>query len=773
MKIFLTTIISIFMLFTVNLTSQDAKPSQGISGQLFTLENSTQLLEVWDNLGIFGSQGFSCSTDFHPLSKNELLGKTDNGSLFVCSTKGEILATLNNCSWEISVSDGKIYSLQGTSVSVYNNRLKLINSFVLNEIPSYYTISGFCVTGNGTIFVASYYFTPFSGGDYKITTYDSQGKLLKETRNLYADALIPAKSNSAFAIIMGDQDSVVQELSPAGEEISRFSLQSDRKFDLKAISPTLQNTFIATLYSYPDTYAYEFSQKGKLIREYSFETATGDQITDFGGVAKTSLNALYLPNKGPDGYRISKFNSRGKLVKHIFNGSQAKPSPVPGFKRPDNLSDICQGPGRTLLGLDASAKIVYQFNANGKVLGSFQIPGKKSGDLRSFRMNSKEEIHILSGPKILVFSLSGKRLRTIKPKGKYSFSAGRSLEIDSKDNIYILKEPENSESHFIVVLDPQGKPVKQIAKNLNPGFPFLPYVRDIAMDAYDDFFLYYSDGMVQKISGKGELKGYFQTIDRASSISIGPSGNVYICSNFGSRFLVVLDSSFNEIYRTDTTYQNTACFNPFEGPTGRVYVPYENGTTVVFNSLTSYSSSEEKATISGSHKALKGFDTYYPKYSDDLVFIEGVDNKGNRFSSFATLDESQKYSFANIPIGSKVKVWINHPLPETVKYKKPLASFTVSKTSHKVNFKYSAITDGSMTIIGRVVYNSGAPVHGALVRSGKSKAVSDLNGNFYLSVPANSTQRITVSKDGLNFEDSPRVVNVKNNDIFFIDFIEK
>ena len=771
MKKILTALVSIFLLFNLTLISQDANSPANIAGQLFKLDDSAQLIEVWDNLGLFGDQDFSCSTDFYPLSKTELLGKTDNGYLFVCSTQGDILATLNSFG-KIGISSGNIYSLEGTRVSVYNNRLKLINSFVLNEIPSHYTISGFCVTGNGTIFVASYYFTPFSGGDYKITTYDSQGKLIKETKDLYADALIPAKNNSAFAIIMGDQDSVVQELSPAGEEISRFSLGSERYMKLKSVSPTLQNTFIATFYSYPDTFTYEFSQKGKLIREYSFETATGEQITDFGGVAKTSLNALYLPNKGPEGYRISKFNSRGKLLKHIFNGSQAKPSPLPGFQRPDNLTDICQGPGRTLLGLDAQGKIVYQFNANGKVLGSFQIRDKNSGEFRSLRMNSKEEIHILSGPKILAFSLSGKRLRTIKPKGKYSFSDGSSLEIDSKDNIYILKKPQDSESHFIVVLDPQGKPVKQIAKNLNPGFPFLPYVRDIAMDANDDFFLYYSDGMVQKISNKGELKGYFHTIDSANSMSIGPSGNVYICSNFGSRFLAVLDSSFNEIYRTDTTYQNTACFNPFEGPTGRVYVPYGNGTTVVFNSLTSYSSSEEKATISGSHKALKGLGTYYPMYSDDLVFLEGVDNKGNRFSSFTTLDENRKYSFANIPIGSKVKVWINHPLPGTVNYKRPLASFTVNKTSHKVNFKYSAITDGSMTIIGRVVYNSGAPVLGALVKSGKFKAVTDLNGYFYLSVPANSTQKITVSKDGLKFENSPRDIKVRGNDIFSVDFIE-
>ena len=776
-KIILITIILFFssVVFTQDNTAEDI-----LGGKLFSMDSPRPLLENWDILGIFGTDGLDANTSLYPLFKKELFGKSPSGHLFVISTSGKFLAVIKSSPQAVWAGNGKIYTLQKEfnkdkgyvnepyRIFIYNKRLKLEKSFPVPGLYSHYANSNLCVTDDGKICISFAYVSGRHLFEHGIMTYDSNGNHISFIENVLPMALVP-KGNNFLSFTRDETPFKATEYSTDGAEISTFTMpETENRPNLTNMSTTLDGNLIASFSLYPDQFAFEFTKTGELIKKYNFYSSSGAEITKFKSVAKTASDSIFAITPSPSGYKLSRFDSQGNLVENLVKAKDLQPAPLPGFKRPEKLTEICRGPGRTLLGVSYHSNKVFQFNTNGKVLTSFKMRDEEYSWITEIRMNSKEEIHILCNDKIQVYDLKGKFLREIKTSGDYIFQNAKGMEIDSKDNIYVIRGWEDSENYQIVVLDPTGKPLKQRLKKNGADYP---YFEDSAMDSEENIYCLLSSGRIRKYSKKGKLLDSFQANTYARSISVSASGNIYICSHFDS-LLQVFNSKHKEVYKITDFHLFRDAIKAFEGPTGRVYVTQYYGSTKIINSLTEYQTEEQTATISGVHKPVSPLDIYH-NYSSDVIWLEGTDKNGKHFSAIATVDEKRKYKFEGVPFGSRVSLWANPPVSGILQYKKPLANFTVKKANHKFAFRYKAIPSEQMAVHGRVVYNSGAPVHGALVQAGNYSAVTNIDGYFHLPVTAKSVQTITLTKQGMEFEQSPRKVRVRNADVIFVDFVEK
>lgn len=158
----------------------------------------------------------------------------------------------------------------------------------------------------------------------------------------------------------------------------------------------------------------------------------------------------------------------------------------------------------------------------------------------------------------------------------------------------------------------------------------------------------------------------------------------------------------------------------------------------------------------------------------DLVYLEGTTPKGEKFySAVEASGQSHSFSFRGIPLGSKYKIYTQHPLSDYCEYAHPEIRGTLDSKKEQIVFKTRLLPAGLIKVKGTVANKYGHPVQGVRVSSGSRHTYTNIHGGFVLALPESQDHTIAVSKDGYQFVKSTRTIQVEDHDYLYLSFQER
>lgn len=775
-----------FLLFIITVltsisSAQELWPLNYDSGNIFSNTNNSQLLEFWEGtpkpvLDLW------YVISLHITNKDKLVVNSSRGEKAIFDSNADNTAYIKNLNTdELMIRNNTIYTVKkynqnwqeeqdgNVKLFQFNDRFGLVGSHDLKGVSSQYYLGKFTIARNGRIYLSAY-LTDDEGYYYGFVVYvfDKEGKpenqfpLPQEAQNFRS---LETDGLGNLVILPYSINQKVLIINPKGKTISSFDIP---------VNGSASFTSDIKL-SESDTFLFSFGGTTEILETDNRGRKINSVYLDFPGFPPYTLIAVVRDSKGHyfvahGGYNaaeISEFDSQGSYLKPVYpapetdsNCEEERP------KRAAGLFNICQGPEDSLLGIDAAEMAVRRVSMDGEILGSFPLSAYRSRPDRIL-MDSKERILLLYENGIDIYNIKGEFQRSyLSPDGKYNFDRAVDFALDQEDNIYILRAKFHDETHHVVILNSKGKPVGQIVKN-DPD----PYggkeTEDMAIDKDGNILIIWEDSSVKVYNKKGKKVDEILGAPFCDRIYTGPGGNIYMHSSFSEGFVITAPDKTRLAYTNDFT---VSCI--FEGSNGRLYLGGWD-RTVVLNNLQRHYWRGEVAEVSGTLRAVKS-----PLIEADLyksyVCLEGTDPLGNDFQAvYAGPWSGNSFKFKGIPLGSKVRIWINDYQTDLMKFKKPIASFTVKKTSQRRNFQVTPIPANYVLVRGRVLKENGSPIPGALVSSGKEKAVTGLDGSYCLSVPARKKQLISVEKTGITFKQQSQTVRVKDAHLLDVNFVSK
>ena len=774
----LTTII--IFIATSLIVAQDTRPLDITSGQPLQTANGKPLLEYWHQPDLLGGVDKPTAYDIHMISNKELLFQTDAKYLSVISIKGEILSVMQAYESTFRVKNEKIYGLKShyidlistkeadVFVHIYNKHLRQEASVKLRGIPRSTFLDDFCITDAGNYVLLVNEIGSESENPLQFYIFASDGKLqhkLPVPEDIKSIRGVVAADNNSF-IVFCPFDKKAVRYSLNGEKLLEFSLELNSvELPFSSIKSTPEGNILLSYSSWPDVFTVEIDQKGDLVKRTFFSLPDNKEMQGCYAAVKMPNGSFFISFGSDPQNHVRKFTRGGKASRQIFPfNKKYLPKAVNDAVRPENINDISQGPGQTLLALSNIDKTIYNINANGKVLSSFNV----DKDLAIIRilLNSKGEIVALTKEKLLFYSIKGELVRTVVfPNNPYNSRAAYEMKQDKKGNIFVLRSSWNSGEKHVSIFDQEGTPLKEVIKSDGQK-----YYYDFAVDAQSNIYLITDENTVNKYNKRGKFLTSYEIPRNYHSIDIGPSGRIYLASLLNSAFNIY-DSSFNLISWNNSELGLDQPSKILEAKNGKLYAS-GYGIPAVINNYIEYKGDFETATITGIVKPLKG-EAVETRQTVRAVYLEGYDPDGIFFTAVAPINDSRRYSFTNIPIGSKITIWAESPRSDLLKMKKPFQSFTVTKTSYTRNFRYGLFKPDQLLVRGRVVRNSGVPLAGVKVFAGKERAVTNRFGHFFLPADPNKTISVKVEKAGMAFDSPERTVKLKERDFFYLDFEEK
>ena len=236
--------------------------------------------------------------------------------------------------------------------------------------------------------------------------------------------------------------------------------------------------------------------------------------------------------------------SFGAAVQMIFSSSVYGDAKGNGLKLPEGVA--CRG--NVLVVADTGNGRLLKYTVDGStVKGGQEIKVAEATDPVKVQINSKGDIFVLDGKlhRIARLSPEGAFKGYIDPAGVPSPSEfiTKSFKIDGADNIYIL----DVFSGRVLVLDPSGKYVRQVAFPENYGF-----ITDLAVDQKGDIYLLDgADARVYEAQGDGSkgfsavTKDMEQDMNFPANMIVDNSGQLYLADQNGGGVVVLgPDGSF-------------------------------------------------------------------------------------------------------------------------------------------------------------------------------------------------------------------------------------
>ena len=754
-------------------TAQDFWPNNYDEGNIFTVTNGRQLLEFWEGRpGEFPD--FKEFVSIFLIDNNKLVANgyhgdkavfdaNGNNTAFLSSFRPYKLVTRNNSLYCIKMYNHNWQEVEDGDVKLlrFNDKLRLEDSVDLEGVNSDYYLSEYAITRNGHIYLTVHLIDDDGYNcDYAVYLFDANGNQLNYFQmpgEIEHPESVETDGQGNLVILTYLDDIYI--VSPKGKIIRSLNYSGDDY--ITGIRLTRENTLlISYLFS---KNVDEVSTTGTLIKTVALDI--DDSVSsrvEVKNVVRTA-KGTYIAAYGDYRYaRISEFDQDGSLIKHFYPSKNEEPAQA-APKRAAGLVSICQGPDDTLLGVSAIDLDLHQVSMDGEILMSFNLPQDKRRP-KAVKMDSKNRVLLLYNDRIDVYSPKGKFRRSYKsPSGDYKYNNAANFALDKEDNIYILRGIYHDYSHHVVVLNSKGKPIGQMFKNDPDPYAGIE-VDDMAIDKDDNILILWQDKNIKVYNKKGKEideinRGPF--IDR---IFCGPSGNIYMICSF-SEGLIITDPNKNRLaYTSDYIY---TC--AFEGSNGRLYLGGWD-RTVVANNLQRHYWRGEVADISGKVRANKGSLIKADLYNT-YICIEGTDPLGNHFQGICEGSwDGNQYKFNDVPVGSKVRIWIDNYQTDLMKFKKPLVNFSVKKAKHRRNFAVSTIPTDYVLIRGRIIRENGSPLQGVLISCGDNKVVSNRDGSYALSVPVMKRHEITVEKQGVTFQKESQRIRVKKADVLEINF---
>lgn len=759
------------------LVAQDELPLSVASGKLFQTEDNKSLTEVWDNSGLIGNPLTNKVYDIFTLSSGELLLRTSTNHLFVMSKTGEILAIMYNITRHVAVMGDKIFTLEAENfdkyssddcnarILVFNNNLKLEKTVSIPGIPKSCVLDRLRIAANGDFIVLAYDHHPSSKHNEVIYLFNNEGNpknAIKDTDDTFqVGNILPDLSGNILAFA---NNSIVK-FNSSGERIGSSKLPYDSNgASLVYVTSTPRNTALLSYADWPNDYVVEMSLSGTPIKKLSVKTPDGKGLKDVICIASCQEGKYYISHGDISKNELQVFSAAGYYQASLYPLTEEQlPGEVSKARRMSSFIDICEGNGGNLFALpEGSGRIFVKMDYNGKIRKTYNLPAEGYLNPKDILSDSTGRILILCQTQLLIYDPAGDLLKTVKFDFSGSEGSAYEFAIDNNDNIYIYRLPSRAETNCIHVFNSDGIKIKELIPEQNANYGY-----DFAMDRDGYFYFINGNSALIKFSPAGQQVADLALPQFSSFVDVGPDGNIYI-SGTG---VDVFSPDFEQIARMGTELKINSPRRVLKARNGKTYIPSKDTTTVI-NNYFPYSGDLPGATITGKHQAKGGL--YIRHWMEPrAAYLEGIDNKGNRIFAISKLNDKDSYSFNNVPLGSRLNVWVDNFKADQVRYKRPVSTFKVSKASYRKSFKYSLIPPDKIIIKGRVFFKKGVPLAGALVKCGSDKAVSDITGFFSISATPDSLCEVTVFKNGVKFFQNEKEIQTGNHDYMYLDFLAK